>query len=166
VVVLGSFLSDSFLIKQQFQAVSGSMSSIILCSVTKTLMWTGAVHINVGCNLYHTMGHSYMKKWSNVIAHSASLMPSHSIWSNRKESRGGSECQIFICACTDRSYNQCWPQEQRGLSSTLHKNSAGSWAFPRKFCFSMFGVQFLMLKFTALWFTGFWKHLGFSCWKF
>ena len=57
--------------------------------------------------------------------------------------------------------------KQGGLSSTLHKNSAGSWAFSREFCFSMFGLQFLrMLKFTALWFTGFWKYLGFYCWRF
>ena len=41
-VVLGSFLSDSFLIKQQFPAVFGSMNSIIVCSVTNTLVWAGA----------------------------------------------------------------------------------------------------------------------------
>jgi hypothetical protein len=40
----GSFLSDSLLIQQQFSVVFGS-SNIIICLVTKTLMWTRGCHM-------------------------------------------------------------------------------------------------------------------------
>jgi hypothetical protein len=54
------------------------------------------------------------------------------------------------CKLQEKLHRVSWPLvflkslmvQQGGLLSTLHKNSAGSGAFSRKYCFSMFGLQF------------------------